>query len=197
MPAPLPPLPKAAAASASSTPTLDLTGAAEPPQRSAPPPSKMYADQIEAAQAQVLVAAPARASTAAMDVDMASVPVGPAAQRGRGAPVAYLPGAPPVNPLAKRLGPSLVKESVQGGAARSQQQAAPPRQPSAVRTNGRAAADGGFGNGVAGSLMARLGVAGAPAKGQNAGGAGRQPAGQQQQRRSGGGGGASLLARLT
>ncbi|GAA5960090.1 hypothetical protein JCM8115_004531 [Rhodotorula mucilaginosa] len=226
MPPPLPPMPKVA--SSASTPMLDLTGSPTPvvvaqPAVVAPPAprSKMYADKIEAAQAQafVAVAAPVVAS---MDIDMIDDQVtatAAAAARttrvngvngGRpGAPVVYLPGAQPVNPLAARLGPSLVS----GGSTQSANNrfdrrggngvpAHAPRQPAAAAAAASQA-------GAKASLMARLGVTTAPGRGQNgaaaagAGGrtAGMGPAGGWQQQRGPraagqNGGAAALLSRI-
>lgn len=204
---------------------LDLTGSptpvavAQPAVVAAPAPrSKMYADKIEAAQAQAFVAVAAAApiiASASMDVDMTddqatSTAAGRSARvnGGRpGAPVAYLPGAQPVNPLAARLGPSLVSGgSTQSASNRFDRRggngvpAHAPRQPAAAAA---AAAQAG----AKASLMARLGVTTAPGRGQNgaaAGGrtAGTGPAGGWQQQRGPrgaagqNGGAAALLSRI-
>ncbi|GAA5980940.1 hypothetical protein JCM10908_003925 [Rhodotorula pacifica] len=223
MPPALPPLPKALASPNSNVPTLDLTGgspdptsrrqaaAAAPAARVAAPPSKMYADQIEAAQAQVFMAAPAATS---MDIDMAngtsSIPTGPAAASaarqartngGRtGAPVSFLPGAPPVAPLAARLGPSLVggRGGAGGNVGGNGVPAHAPRQPSALRANG--AQNGRNGVAPSPSLLHRVGVTAAPGRGQN----GVSATGERNGAGGGGGGGGqrgkgaapALLARI-
>lgn len=220
MPAPLPPMPKSTPST--STPMLDLTGSPTPvavaqPAVVAPaaPRSKMYADKIEAAQAQAFVAVAAAApivASASMDIDMIDKSTAAArsprvnVNRGRpGAPVAYLPGTQPVNPLAARLGPSLVPGSTQSANSRFDRRggngvpAHAPRGPAAA-----AAAAAASQAGAKASLMARLGVTTAPGRGQNgaaavAGGrtAGMGPAGRQGPRAAGqNGGAAALLSRI-
>ncbi|GAA5997392.1 uncharacterized protein JCM10292_000227 [Rhodotorula paludigena] len=179
MPAPLPPLPKAttiptgpasrAPADAPTAPRSQRRGAAAPAPAPAPAPaapSRMYADQIEAAQQQA-------ASSSAMDVDMAApAATGP---RGRGAARAHggaatPAAAAPANPLMARLGvptgPRKGATQPRGqGAARQQQQQQP--QGLAARLGGvpgkqQQGGKGGKGGGARGaaaqgnSLLARL-----------------------------------------
>uniref|UniRef100_A0A0K3CJ51 FGENESH: predicted gene_9.175 protein n=1 Tax=Rhodotorula toruloides TaxID=5286 RepID=A0A0K3CJ51_RHOTO len=168
MPPPLPPLPKhsvgpalvgtsSATGAAASVPTGPRSQRRAQPaqvQTAIPvePPSKMYADQIEAAErAAAAAAAAAQNGGNGMDVDMADSSAISAGPRGRGAvprgrgPV-HAPGAvaatqqrqqQPINPLAARLG-----VNVPSGPAAMRQQGA----------NGRAQGAAG-----AGSLAARLG----------------------------------------
>lgn len=208
MPPPLPPLPKHSVGPALvSTPSATGAAAGVPTgprsqRRAQPaqvqtaipvePPSKMYADQIEAAERAAAAAAAAAAQNGGngMDIDMEDSMAIPAGARGRGAiprgrgPV-YAPGAgaamqqrqqQPINPLAARLG-----VNIPSGPAAMRQQGA----------NGRAQ-----GAPAAGSLAARLGgngQAGSAASGAKGGRGGRGGGGQAA---SAGQGGSSLLARL-
>ncbi|GAA5873223.1 hypothetical protein JCM3774_000087 [Rhodotorula dairenensis] len=221
MPPALPAMPEAGPSA--STPMLDLTGnsptsaarrpAAPVVPASAPPPSKMYADRIEAAQAQVSATVPAHAPTSfsSMDIDMTDAASGTNARSHGGgarpgAPVSYVPNR--VNSLAARLGPALISGSSQSGNRQGGGAgggfgvpAHAPRQPAAAT---RAA------NGPNSSLMARLGVTTAPGRvqGQNGaatttgrGAAAGPPGGGHQQQRgprtaAGQAGAAALLARI-
>lgn len=216
------------ASPSTSTPMLDLSGsspttsarrpAAAVAPVAAPPPSKMYADRIEAAQAQVFaVAAPVQAaSSSSMDIDMAEAASTNARSSARaanggarpGAPIAHVPNR--VNPLAARLGPALISGSGQlgtrhGGGGAGGGYGVPahaPRQPGAA-TRGA--------TGPNSSLMARLGVTAAPGRGQSQNslaattgrGAAAGPGGGQQYphpprgaRTAGPSGAAALLARI-
>ncbi|GAA6031987.1 hypothetical protein JCM8097_003375 [Rhodosporidiobolus ruineniae] len=193
MPPPLPKLPPVAssAAAASAPPTgpkaqqglpTGPKGRRGPKQPvavvQAPPPipSKMYADEIEAAQTAALSGS---SSAAAMDVDMADFTPSAPRGRGRGGRSAAAPAAPPQPPsLAQRLG---------GGAAGA------PKGPAAQR--GQQQQQGQKGQQQQGNtLAARLGVSNGsgaqPAAGGAGGGKGKKGKGAQAQ------GGSSLLARL-
>ncbi|BGO96551.1 hypothetical protein NBRC10513v2_000489 [Rhodotorula toruloides] len=207
MPPPLPPLPKhsvgpalvgtsSATGAAASVPTGPRSQRRAQPaqvQTAIPvePPSKMYADQIEAAErAAAAAAAAAQNGGNGMDVDMADSSAISAGPRGRGAvprgrgPV-HAPGAvaatqqrqqQPINPLAARLG-----VNVPSGPAAMRQQGA----------NGRAQGAAG-----AGSLAARLGGNGQAASAVSGAKGGRGGRGGGGQAASAGQGGSSLLARL-
>ncbi|BGP28766.1 hypothetical protein JCM10296v2_000502 [Rhodotorula toruloides] len=205
MPPPLPPLPKHSVGPVLvSTPSATGAAAGVPTgprsQRRAQPaqvqteipvelPSKMYADQIEAAERAAAAAAAAQNGGNGMDVDMADSSAIQAGARGRGTvprgrgPV-HAPGVvaatqqrqqQQINPLAARLG-----VNVPSGPAAMRQQGA----------NGRVQ-----GATAAGSLAARLGGNGqavSAASGAKGGRGGRGSG----QAASAGQGGSSLLARL-
>ncbi|GAA6027028.1 hypothetical protein JCM8202_005614 [Rhodotorula sphaerocarpa] len=189
MPAPLPPMPEPA-----DSPAPAPTRVAAAPA----PPSKMYADQIEAARMQALVAP----RTNAMDVDMAQIPTGPRASRG--AAGAVPPSAPRANILAQRLG---IPSGPPAAQADRKPPVGTPTQPAAMRAGrgGHVAANGaGRAKVGASPLLARLSRTGGrqgesgESDGTGAGrgaGAGAKAEGQkpvQRQRR-----GSSLLARLS
>ncbi|BGP36511.1 hypothetical protein JCM10450v2_000408 [Rhodotorula kratochvilovae] len=178
-PAPLPPLPPlkpiATVASTISPPTgprAQRHAAASAPVVAIPAaaPSRMYADQIEAAQQEAL----AGAGAASMDVDMepaaAAVPTGP---RGRGARngVGAAVQQAPANPLMARLGVVPAAAPSAPAAMRQQQQQQQQRgaQPAGLAARlapapaqvqqgkgGRGARGGAAAGAQPGSLLARL-----------------------------------------
>ncbi|BGP21586.1 RNA recognition motif domain containing protein [Rhodotorula toruloides] len=210
MPPPLPPLPKhsvgpalvgtsPAAVARAGVPTGPRSQRRAQPaqvQTAIPvePPSKMYADQVEAAERAVAATAAAQNGGDGMDVDMAdsaAIPTGPrgrgAAPRGRGpvhasgvvAATQQQRQQQAINPLAARLGVNV------------------PSGPAAMRQQGGNAGLAGRAQGApaAGSLAARLDVSGQATSGAGGakGGRGGRGGGQAT---SAGQGGSSLLARL-